>query len=250
MTLAIDISNYSGEITYQQVSDLVAAGVKRVVVQCVSPSILSHRQQIQALAGSGIEAEAYVYLWMATDVAERVGWACDELAAFPQVKRLWLDCEDTTAGPTQPVVRAAIQSAITASTLPVGIYSSGWWWNGATGSWKGCSGLPLWDANYDGRTVLDVPTYGGWLSQEMKQYRGDTTIAGIPNVDLDWYEEDEMTTHALSQDEMIVAGRAIGAGAGLALSGVGGRSIRAVDDSPPGTRAYVVTVLEEDTKGV
>lgn len=214
--LAIDISNYSGDLTAEQVQALKDAGVVRVVVQCVAPGILSHRQQIPVLLAAGLEVEAYVYLWM-TDLPgliERVRWANAELIQFPEVKRLWLDCEDVTEGLTAAQARTAIQTARGEALLPTGIYTADWWWESHTDGWEGCSDLPLWDAHYDGVQALDGGAYGGWTKPAMKQYAGDTTLAGVPNADLDYYEEEPMPITWIqgdSADEIAAVKEAFGA---------------------------------------
>lgn len=249
MTLAVDISNYSGTINAAQVAMLKRIGVGKVIVQLVNPGELSHRQQIPVLLAAGMAVEAYVYVWMSdlAFITERIRWANAELWQFPAVKFLWLDCEDVSDGLTPKETRDAIQRARTEALLPCGIYTAGWWWQAHTEDWTGCRDLPLWDADYDGRLALDPVAYGGWTLPVMKQYQGDATIAGIPNVDLNWYEEEDVKTHRPTYPEIIALAADLKNFAysvndnGLA----DGFDTQVVENPPAGvTRQYLVSVKE------
>lgn len=195
MPLAIDISNYSGPISAAQAGALVEAGVRRVIVGTQAPGApyppCALTQQIPALLDAGIEVHAYVYLWLADDCGEQVRAALDLVAPWRErLGWLWLDVEDTTATALTPAerldaVRAAIEAA---GTMPVGIYTARWFWRGAMADTTACAALPLWVAEYDSRADLDFPSFGGWTGAAMKQYAADATVAGVPCVDLDWYE--------------------------------------------------------------
>lgn len=249
--LAIDCSNYSGAIDSNQARALAEAGVKRAIVQLVNPRVLTHRQQFPALIAAGIDCEAYVYLWFDSDIGQRIRWALSELAQRPGVRRVWLDCEDVTGGQTVESVLAGIREAVSiveGAGYAAGIYTARWWWVAATDDSHEFVRLPLWNAFYDGEPDLDPAGYGGWDIPRMEQYQGDTTLAGVPFVDLDSYEEVDVITHKLSDTERITAGRAIGNGAGLALAGADGRLVDQIidPDTPSGYVDYRVRVRTQD----
>lgn len=202
IALAIDCSNYSGEISAQQARDLYAAGVRKAVVQLVNERVLTHRQQIPVLIAAGIEVEGYVYVWFGTEpgsaewAANRVRWACDELQAAGGKPFMWLDCEqsdhdtppfDYVHAPTSPTIRACV-AAVTEKGLQAGIYTAAWWWIPGVSNSTEFSYLPLWNANYDLDPDLDEVDFGGWRVPRMEQYRGNTTLAGVPMVDLNSFE--------------------------------------------------------------
>ncbi len=205
MPLAIDVSNYSGPISSTQARALVAAGVRRVVVGTQAPRApyppCAVGQQIPALLDAGVEVHAYVYLWLAEDGAAQVRAALDLVAPWRErLGGIWLDVEDTTATALSPAERLdGVRTATAAAEpMPVGIYTARWFWREAMADTTACAGLPLWVAEYDGRADLAFPAFGGWTVAAMKQYAADATVAGVPRVDLDWYEAD---VPALSEAE-------------------------------------------------
>ena len=201
MAISVDLSNYSGEIGAQQARDLWAAGVRKVIVQIVNERILTHRQQLPVLIAQGFEMEAYVYVWFSGGeqfVRDRDAWACRELAAFPTVSMLWLDCEqspeddppfDHVNEPTTDIIRAAVD-VVTRAGYRTGIYTARWWWEPGTDNSTAFSHLPLWSANYDLDPDRDPANYGGWGVPDMEQYQHDVTLAGVPNIGLNVYEPD------------------------------------------------------------
>lgn len=213
--LAIDCSNYTGPITPQQAADLHAAGVRKAIVQIVNPTILVHRDQIPALLGAGIEVEVYVYVWF-PDVAfasGRVAWACAEAAAWPSIKMVWLDCEqsngdtppfDYVHAATSPTIRACVAAVETAGMSP-GIYTAAWWWIPGTTNSREWAHLPLWNANYDLDPDLDPVDYGGWTVPRMEQYAGTSTLAGVTMIDLDTYDPGNAAPPVLDKDTHLAA---------------------------------------------
>jgi len=209
MPLAIDVSNYSGPVDLDRARAIEAAGVRRVVVGTQYPGApypvgVAHRQ-LPALLDMGLEVHAYIYLWLAHDTAAQVRDALARIAPWEgRLGGLWLDVEDTTAEALTPAerlqaVHEAFEAACAVSpALPLGIYTARWYWQQAMADTEACAELPLWVAQYDGRPDLDFAPFGGWRAAAMKQYAADTTIAGIPNVDLDWYE---MAVRPLSEAE-------------------------------------------------
>lgn len=243
MTLAIDCSNYTTGFNAQA---LAGAGVRRAVVQLVNERVLTHREQIPALLGAGIEVEAYVYQWFSggpSFIRHRMNWALDELAFYPDVRRVWLDCEQSGADdPPYAIGEDATDMIRLAASLAaergyeVGIYTAAWWWpNYVYGDF---SHLPLWLAQYDGLQDVDCGI-GNWRA-EMKQYAGIGEIAGVGGIDFNCYEEDAVEVRALTQSEAIeavkVTAQAVGPDHGQWYEVTGGYQPK------PGRRVYLVEV--------
>ena len=196
-TLVIDCSNYSGEISAEQAKGLYAAGVREAVVQIVNEHVLTHRQQIPVLQAAGIEVSGYVYVWFSAGpewAADRVRWAATELARYtaPNQTMLWLDCEQSDHDDppfdyihqlTSPTIRGCIQAVEEYGFRP-GIYTAAWWWFPGTSNSTEFSDLPLWNANYDLDPDIDPVDYGGWAVPKMEQYQPNTSLAGVPMIDL------------------------------------------------------------------
>lgn len=247
MPLAIDVSNYS---TRFNASALAQAGVKRAVVQIVNERVTTHRQQIPALLAAGIEVEAYVYQWFSggeSFIRQRMNWALDELAFYPDVRRVWLDCEqgeddDPPYGGglyTRDMIRLAVSLAGERG-YEVGIYSAKWWMDRFLHEVTEFAHLPLWVAQYDGRQDTAFVPFGGWERCEMKQYAGIGEIAGVGGIDVNWYEEDDVELRMLSQVEAIEAvqqsAQAVGADHGQWFEVTGGYTPK------PGRKVYLVEV--------
>lgn len=225
MGIAIDCSNYS---TGFDAAALAQAGVKRAVVQVVNERVLTHREQIPALLAAGIETEAYVYQWFSSGpefIRQRLNWALDELSAFPDVRRVWLDCEqgeDDTPPygggmETAEMVRLAITIAGERG-YEVGIYSAKWWFDRFLHEVTEFATLPLWAAQYDGVQDTAIVPFGGWDRAEMKQYAGVGELAGVGGIDFNWYdaatvisEEMDVRTLPLDLHETIALFRGIAA---------------------------------------
>jgi GH25 family lysozyme M1 (1,4-beta-N-acetylmuramidase) len=187
MSMAIDISHWTGEVTAQQMQCLARRGVRRVIVGVQRRAVA--RQQLATAVAAGIEIEAYVYLYLRSDVARRVRAALETLDGFP-VRRLWLDAEDTTSGlASAEVVERLRQARDACGDFPTGIYTGAWWWRPRTGDSSAFSDLPLWVAQYDGRRSLDgVPGFGGWRRPRMKQYAANAQLCGV-HLNLNWYAD-------------------------------------------------------------
>jgi hypothetical protein len=182
LQLALDISNYSGEITDAQVACWRANGYQHLVCGTQRPD-LTRRQLLVAVRG-GLSVDAYVYLYWADDVPARVRRALDTISGFP-VGRLWLDCEDATGGLPAAVIVDKIAAGLAAcGERPAGIYTGRWWWVPATGNSSRFAGVPLWHAEYT-RSPEVLPdfaafrAYGGWSRPAMWQFQGTTTVCGV-----------------------------------------------------------------------
>lgn len=168
--------------------DLVAAGVKGVIVQAITGlNGISHTsQQCQMVAQYGLELHGYVWCFpgeSATSIDSR-------LAMFngKPVRRLWADVEQ--AGLSSHDVDLLLSRCdMYLPTQLTGVYSGRWFfvqkgWLNLT-RW---SERDLWDANYvDGvpdPTVGFVP-YGGWDHCVIKQFKGTSDVGTVHEVDLD-----------------------------------------------------------------
>lgn len=167
MSLAFDISNYTGPVTAQMISDFQATQVSKVIVQAVDPPNPPYppgvtAQQIQACRDAGLEVEAYIYLW--NGWPDGVDYALRLLDNQP-ISRIWLDVEDISAPVTVEGVGTALAKII-ATGRQTGIYTAKWYWP----AHLNFSSHPLWVAQYDGLANLQFDKFGGWERCVMKQY--------------------------------------------------------------------------------
>lgn len=187
--LAVDASNYTAPMTPELLAGWKAEGVGLVIVQAVNPPAGYPpgvtRQQIQACLDAGFVVDAYVWLWFDADISDII----QKLALLSglNVRRLWLDVEDTAASKysdsdCQAKVSAALVECDTISPIehPTGIYTGRWFWADPRymANTPAFSDRSLWDSDYDG--VVDAGNfhpYGGWTQRAIKQYAG-TQLAG------------------------------------------------------------------------
>jgi hypothetical protein len=199
MTLAVDISNYTGSITADQVSAWRDAGVGLVIVQAVDPPAGyppgRTGQQLRVLNQAGMPAEAYVFFWFDSDPSH-VNRALALLEGV-NVRRVWLDLEDVAAkGYTQDQTEAKVTDALqscdawsTAHDLPsaTGIYTGAWYWTNALymGNTQAFKTRDLWDAHYDyiPDAAQGFQSYGGWDSCKVKQHIGTSVFCGVGGLD-------------------------------------------------------------------
>jgi len=189
--LAVDISNYSGTITPEQVECWRQNDIMKVIVGLQDPVIAA--QQMSVLVDAGMEIEAYYYFLFSRSPIAQATIAWDRCQGFP-VKRLWLDFEDDP-GEMQPGAVAdwiALAASVAGGRGPVGVYTAAWWWVPYTGDTDRLNHLPLWVAHYDYDPDIDNVAFGGWTEPAMEQYSGTTTLCGV-TVDLTSYWEDSMT---------------------------------------------------------
>lgn len=192
--LAVDVSNYTGQLSQANLAAWKARGVDLVIVQAFPMSYATkywnQRQQMDACQAAGMPFNNYIY-----DYLHDPTWRDGCLAGLEGVPLkpayVWADEEDTTAS-NMPLTKrvsavAATLTKIAAAGYQAGVYTGRWFWVGYMGNTTAFKSYPLWDANYDGVPDPDlgfVP-YGGWTHPTIKQYQGTTTLDGVGNVDLD-----------------------------------------------------------------
>lgn len=198
-SLGVDFSSFGGDLAQSTIQQWKDNGVTFAVVQ------YSNRmpQHLEALKDSGIQTEAYVYLY----------WGVDPWGQTPQVrtqnallmmagydvKRLWLDAEDTTH-PFDARQLDACVALCEGAGVATGIYTGRWVWAGAYGNPTGFEHLPLWHAEYLGEAPSPdlskqpqdfdaFKPYGGWTKPHTWQFWNTTTFCGH-SVDLNAREAD------------------------------------------------------------
>lgn len=194
MPLAIDCSNYTGELTSDQVAALYSKRVELIIVGLQYPSSFYYpagvaHQQIEAIlnAGHHMDIECYAE-------SQRIQDTWPGVSMFkPYIKRVWQAAEELHVTP--PFLDDAF-AFIDGLHLPrrAGVYTGSWFWNAYPFYGQALyNDRPLWNADYDGIPDLDVgfsPAYGGWARPLIKQFRGSTYdfVPGLGGVDVNWYE--------------------------------------------------------------
>jgi hypothetical protein len=200
MTLALDISNYTGPITIADVAAWRDAGVGLVIVQAVDPPAGyppgCTLQQIQTLNEADMPADAYVFFWFDSDP----GHVDHALSLLEGIKlgRVWLDLEDVSAkGYDQATTEAKVADALQrcdawsqAHNLPsTGIYTGSWYWASELymGNTQTFKGRDLWDAHYDyiPDALQGFQSYGGWTGCVIKQHIGSSAFCDVAGLDQD-----------------------------------------------------------------
>lgn len=179
MTIAIDISQFTGEVTVAQFREARTQGCTRVVVALNNIPLAV--RQIQNAVAVGLEVEAYIYYYFAQNVADRTRNCLAAIAGLP-VTRVWIDCEDEQHTLEGKYLAGRIRVArdlVRQSGYQTGIYTAAWWWGKHMAGITEFSGMALWDARWDRDPDIDAPTYGGWTQAEMSQHTNDTHFAGI-----------------------------------------------------------------------
>lgn len=263
MALLVDLSNYSGPLRPEQARALVAEGFAGALVQAVDPppgyppDVAA--QQIAMLRSEGVtNVQGYVVWWFG-NTPEYLGPLLDTLEAGG-VTMCWLDVEDArpaTINQTTLEQRIAEVSAaiayIEARGMRPGIYTAHWYWTAHMGDCSDFASLPLWAAQYDHDPDVDaLVLFGGWQRARIKQYRGTTSFAGIPAVDLN-VEVDAIGTPAaaipLDQAQTITLFNNVAKHFGAIIADRGNVytawEVRDGLPHPPGTRAFVFVLPEE-----
>lgn len=189
----IDASNWQGDLGPGVYAFWKGEGYSAVILGTSgNPSApLVYEAQARKALAAGLDVEAYIWLTWGTDVdafAERVRRKLDLVATVPDVRRVWLDCEDTNIEAGSDVVGliALARDIVRERGFEVGIYTSAWWWGPNTGNEAGFGDLPLWLAHYDGVAELtsSLLPIGGWSELYRKQYSETGSAGGVYPLDL------------------------------------------------------------------
>lgn len=182
--LAVDISNWQGELTTETLDAFKAAGVERVIVRASTEDqekIDIAKQQMGAVMLSGLELQVYLWLyWDPNDPPEGQRERCIEAYKQFPITRCWIDCEGTPGfGPGQVV--AFIWWSTANPLWKYGIYTRSAWWLQYTGGSRFFDYLPFWLAG----TWLTPLLAGACV---MAQYSGE--ILGGMSVDVNLYRDE------------------------------------------------------------
>lgn len=114
---------------------------------------------------------------------------------WPWLRFVAIDCE--VDGITVQQIKDAMAAVAAAGGRPI-IYTAYWWWYSHFGNKRDFWNVPLWDANYDGRHVLEPVGYGGFGKVVGHQYAGtgllDTIHPDFNVFDTAWLAEQEGLT--------------------------------------------------------
>ena len=194
---AVDISNFSGEITDEQAT-LIRDSNRKIVIGCQDVDI-AIRNAATALKHC-LEVELYVPFYTSIPIERELNKAQDVVRSVFKDRVppfLWLDFEDAipegvssdmVLGWADRIIRVASQEPFYwIRDTELGIYTRRSWWEQYTGSSTEFDSYKLWDANYDGVADLSAGyTPYGWKAPAMKQYRENFDLWGV-NVDLNVY---------------------------------------------------------------
>jgi len=200
----IDVSKHQGSIDFKAVQ---AAG-KEFVIVCGGDGAYSNplfEEQVKGASDCYLHVEVYHFLRFNLSPAEMAG-ICDEtydLALLYGMKppgRLWLDmedidtCQDWTAEQRIEWLWEVIR-LLTGMSIPLGIYTGGWYWQSRMGDTDAFAHLPLWTSGYPFVGInsfaevggLSPELYGGWTECLIWQYHNKGQVPGIDaDVDLNW----------------------------------------------------------------
>lgn len=163
--LGVDISNYTGSITGEQVACLRERDIVFVVIGLQDWEVAMSQEK----------------------TAKRGGLQTQRYATRPQqiVGRdfIWLDVEEGCITSSSELRLAA--ELCESQGVPWGIYASASSWARYMGDNIDFKSQPLWWAHYDGipDLVAGWEPFGGWEKPTVKQYRGTTVVCGV-SVDL------------------------------------------------------------------
>lgn len=201
MTLAVDVSNYTSELTPDALAAWEANDVGLIIIQSVDPPANyppgKTRLQVRQCTDAGLIVDIYIWLWFDLDVSD-IQRKLTLLEGLPPIRRLWLDVEDDAAANyDQAMCEAKVQAALfecdhwsSEHGLAdlTGVYSGRWFWADARymGNTPAFNSRDLWDANYDddADAAAGFVSYGGWQSCAVKQWQGTTTFHGVSGVDM------------------------------------------------------------------
>ncbi|MEX2245885.1 MAG: GH25 family lysozyme [Dehalococcoidia bacterium] len=202
MALGVDMSHWGGPLTGEEARCLQQQGFSLVIANTHGGQT---RQQLETAKRNGLRIQAYVYLYWGMDQTARVLNALSTISGLG-CEMLWLDAEDDPGGRPPSVIVAQLKAAQGAcGTMPCGIYTRGSWWRPYAGNASDFAMLPLWDADYDERASYDgyLP-YGGWRRPLIKQFGGTRIVCG-QSVDVNYFEEDGMSSQEYNELRQLIA---------------------------------------------
>ena len=206
--LAVDISNYTNDLTKEKLSCWRSHGVGLVIVQCVNPGPPyppgKTREQLEILTEDSMPTHGYNYLWLDESVASFLNRY--NLFNGYDLSHIWIDVEDNREAlnyltPEQrvTVVRRAVE--MTKERYPektVGIYTGKWYWDAFMGNSIAFAEEPLWDSWFNGiADVNNFRPYGGWDKCLIKQHIGDGELCGVTGIDINVTEMDIKMPHPM-----------------------------------------------------
>lgn len=197
---AIDVSNYTSELSVEILQRWQADGVGRVIIQAFPswyPQFAEQTRQTQACRDAGMPFSNYVYDYLADPnwrdaCLQGIAQLRDSLGVSPHEVHLDEEDTETIAGwPVAWVIEALVASvqAVQASPFALGEeYTGRWFWQGHAGDTTAIAdlGVGLWDSDYDdlADTEQSWTPYGGWTRRRIKQYRGTSVFDGVSGVDM------------------------------------------------------------------
>ena len=209
----VDMSHWGGPLTAEEAACMKESGIRKIIVGSGHPGPGNSgewsRQQAASALAHGLEADAYVYLYLASAPAAKILVAFGALRGLP-IGRWWLNVEDVDSPWYTPDERERIVlgclDVVEDSMKRAGIATARWWWIPNMGDSTRFSHLPLWNAHYDGDPDTDGLPYGGWTDSLIEQYQGTTVVCG-QSVDLNYDKSleddmDEAATRRIVREEL------------------------------------------------
>lgn len=193
---AVDISNYTGELGYEQVSYLRHTADLVIVRLSTETSRNQHAialQQIAALAAAYIPWQAYLWAYWSDSPYElwmRASEGIDETWPGYYGARIWIDCEDHPDDDNRAFDWLLSYGALLKmDDFVPGIYTGQWWLDQHPGVLAGkrahyLTSFPLWLANYSQMGDCSIAPPAEWQRVAMHQYGSREQWGPIGAVDL------------------------------------------------------------------
>lgn len=192
LQLAIDISNYQGDLPAATFRGWAGNGARTIICGTdENPrNPLVFVPQVSKTREAGMRAEAYTYLFFGEnghefDVAARTNRKLDLIDSVGGIPIVWLDCEQEGHGlEAWQIVNGIVyaRDAVLARGYQCGIYTRREWWVRCTNDEQGFWNLPWWLAHYSawaGHPLmsLETPLCGGKTELYRRQYSQDGRLA-------------------------------------------------------------------------
>lgn len=205
--LAIDISNWQGELGASWFMCAKRDGVEHVVVRASteSPSLARvARSQMHNAVAASLGLSIYVWVYWQVDPREAVRAALSIADKLP-VHTVFLDVEEERAVPSPDEIARWLATAVDEiwRSGRAGIYTGKWWWDRYMPGRNDFNKLPLWIAYYDNQADLNFPKFGGWESCVMKQYSDRGAVCGVSPINLNFADDDYFRESASSGEEQM-----------------------------------------------